>query len=314
MAVDIAHAAAGRILCVGALTMDTIYRMHRLPDGPGKFLPIEAMEIAEGMAASAACSVARLGGKVALWGSVGDDAVGARGIAAMEAEGVDCSLIRPVPGIPSAISAVLVDDGGERIIVPFYHPRLWDNPQPPGEIFAATLVDVRWPQAAALALQLARGAGRPGIFDADVGPPETLHRLAPLASHIVASKPGGQLLTGEDEAEAAVEALAARYEAMVVVTAGGEGAWWREPGGTIRHTRAPKVDVVDTTAAGDVFHGAFALGLSEGMSGEALIRFASAAAAVKCTRFGGRLGAPGRAETEALLDSAYQGQPSPDSR
>ena len=53
---------APRILCVGALTMDTIFRMNRLPTQPGKYLPIDAMEIAEGMASSAATSIARLGG------------------------------------------------------------------------------------------------------------------------------------------------------------------------------------------------------------------------------------------------------------
>jgi sulfofructose kinase len=297
--------ASDRILCVGALTMDTIFRMQHLPDGPGKFLPIDVVEIAEGMAASAACSVARLGGKVALWSSVGDDAVGARGIAAMEAEGVDCELIRPVPGIPSAISTVLVDEAGERMIVPFYHRQLWESPVPATEIFAATLVDIRWPEAAELALVAARNAGRPGILDADVGAVETLRALAPHASHIIASRPGAALLTGMDDPEAGAALLAAWYDAMVVVTAGEAGSYWVEPGGAIQHTPAPKVVAVDTTAAGDVFHGAFTLGLTEGMAGAALVQFASAAAAVKCTRFGGRLGAPDRSETEALMRATY---------
>ena len=71
----------------------------------------------------------------------------------------------------------------------------------------------------------------------------------------------------------------------------------------MRHTPAPVVEVVDTLAAGDVFHGAFAYGLVEGWAHEAIIRFASAAAAIKCTRFGGRLGAPTRAEVEGFLAS-----------
>ena len=81
--------ASGSILCVGALSMDAIFRMDRLPAGPGKFLPIEAFEIAEGMASSAACSIARLGGRPLLWSAVGEDANGARAIAAMEAEGCE---------------------------------------------------------------------------------------------------------------------------------------------------------------------------------------------------------------------------------
>ena len=304
--------AAGprRILCVGALTMDTIFRMNRLPSRPGKYLPIDAMEIAEGMASSAATSSARLGGDVALWGSLGDDAVGDRARASIAAEGVDCGPVRRVAGVPSGIAAVLVDGDGERIIVPYYHPNLWRDPVLPAGFaegaFAAVMVDVRWPEAAAMALRAARQAGAFGIFDADVASTEVLEMLAPLASHIVASSPGAALLSGVDLPDVAAGSMARRFSAMVVVTAGERGCFWVERGGSgVRHTAAPMVDAVDTTAAGDVFHGAFALGLIEGLTGEALVRFASSAAAVKCTRFGGRLGAPTRAETEAMLARSY---------
>ncbi|HHY49623.1 MAG TPA: sugar kinase, partial [Alphaproteobacteria bacterium] len=73
------------------------------------------------------------------------------------------------------------------------------------------------------------------------------------------------------------------------------------PAGAVRHVPALPVEAVDTLAAGDVFHGAFAVGLLEGWPPARIIRFASAAAAIKCTRFGGRLGAPTRAEVEARL-------------
>ena len=71
--------------------------------------------------------------------------------------------------------------------------------------------------------------------------------------------------------------------------------------GTIAHLPAFAVEAVDTLGAGDVWHGAFALGLAEGQGERAAIRFASAAAAIKCTRFGGRAGAPQRTEIEAFL-------------
>ena len=83
---------------------------------------------------------------------------------------------------------------------------------------------------------------------------------------------------------------------FVAVTAGAYGTYWA--GG---HRPAFEVEAVDTLAAGDVFHGAFAFGLAEGWQIPAAIRFAAAAAAIKCTRFGGRLGAPTRAEVEAFL-------------
>jgi sulfofructose kinase len=73
----------------------------------------------------------------------------------------------------------------------------------------------------------------------------------------------------------------------------------------VRHVEAPRVKAVDTLAAGDVFHGAFAVGLAEAMSVEEALRFASATAALKCLRFGGRLGAPDRAETLAMMAAQW---------
>ncbi|HEV7283484.1 MAG TPA: sugar kinase, partial [Kaistia sp.] len=69
-------ASVPRILSVGALTQDTIYRLEELPRGPGKFIPIEAVQNAAGMASSAATAAKRQGADVALWASVGDDSLG----------------------------------------------------------------------------------------------------------------------------------------------------------------------------------------------------------------------------------------------
>ena len=78
-------------------------------------------------------------------------------------------------------------------------------------------------------------------------------------------------------------------------------AWERDDVRRVAGAHVFDVDAVDTNAAGDVFHGAFAVGLAESMPFADIIRFASAAAAIKCTRYGGRLGAPYRAEVEAFL-------------
>ncbi len=92
------------------------------------------------------------------------------------------------------------------------------------------------------------------------------------------------------------------YRAAIAVTDGENGVVWRNAGDeTDSFTPAFKVDAVDTNAAGDVFHGAFAVGLAEKMPLGETMRFASAAAAIKCTRYGGRSGAPTRAEVDAFL-------------
>ena len=93
-----------KILCVGALTMDTIFRLEALPRGPGKFIPLDAVEVAEGMAAAQAATIARLGGQAALWASAGDDAIGDRLVQQISAEGVDCARVRRVTGARSGFS------------------------------------------------------------------------------------------------------------------------------------------------------------------------------------------------------------------
>ncbi|CDX38305.1 PfkB domain-containing protein [Mesorhizobium sp. ORS 3359] len=296
-----------RLLSVGAFTLDTILRVETLPAHQGKFIASDGVQIASGMATSAACAAHRLGAEVSLWASAGDDPVGDQLIADIEAEGIDCSLIRRVPGARSALAAIVVDAHGERIIVPFYDKKAQAGPEalPLADLsgFDAVLVDVRWPGAAALALSAARSIGRPAILDADTAPVEVLERLLPLASHIVASEPAARIVCGHAlDPESACADLASRTDAFVAVTGGAAGTWWHDRAtGRVRHVEAPKVKAVDTLAAGDVFHGAFAVGLAEAMPMEEALRFASAAAALKCLRFGGRLGAPDRAETLAMM-------------
>ena len=298
-----------RVLCVGALTMDTIFRLHTLPPGPGKFIPVEAVEIAAGMASSAAVSVARLGGDVSLFASTGQDEIGRRAVAELTAERVDCTHVRTIAGARSAFSSIFVDAVGERMVVPFYDPALLSSPgviPPVAEgAFDVVMTDVRWPLAAVKVLKAAQEAGVHGVLDADTATPETLEILMSLASHIVASEPAAALVTGEIDPERATVALAALYGrngAFVAVTAGDKGSfWYDELGSQVRHMPAFKVNAVDTLAAGDVFHGTFAWALARGYPTYQIMRFASAAAAIKCSRFGGRSGAPTKAELDILL-------------
>ncbi|MER9460655.1 sugar kinase [Mesorhizobium sp. M0387] len=300
-----------KLLSVGALTLDTILRVETLPTHQGKFIASDGIQIASGMATSAACAARRLDAEVFLWASAGDDAVGDQLLAGIEAEGVDCGFVRRVEGARSALAAILVDAHGERIIVPFYDPKAQAAPEalPVADLsgFDAVLVDVRWPGAAALALTAARDAGCPAILDADTAPLEVLERLLPLASHIVASETAARIICDHAlDPETACADLASRTDAFVAVTGGAAGSWWHDrSAGCVRHIAAPKIKAVDTLAAGDVFHGAFAVALAETMPIEQALRFASAAAALKCQRFGGRLGAPNRDEAMAMVAATW---------
>jgi sulfofructose kinase len=289
---------SGVILTVGALALDTIFQVDHLPTKPGKYLPLETIRIAQGMATAQAATIAKLGGRARLWASVGDDTTGDRIVGDLARTGIDLNSLRRVPGAESGFSSIFSDRTGNSIIVPHYDPAIRSRPDtlPDFSDVSVISVDVRWPDAAEIALHAARDMGVPGILDVEAAAEDVLDRLLPVASHIIASEGGAFALTGElDPAKSAVILSKGRAE-FAAVTAGAHGTFWA--GG---HQPAFPVNVVDTLAAGDVFHGAFAFGLAEGWDIAATVRFASAAAAIKCTRFGGRLGAPTRAEVEAFL-------------
>ena len=293
-----------RILCLGMSALDAIYRVPAIPQTPTKVLATDFLEAGGGMAANASVGVARLGGQAHYWGRLGDDSLGDRILADLAREGVDVASVRRLPGRTSPSAAILIDVAGERLVCAYNDPKLDTDPGwlPLNRIaeFAAVLVDVRWPQGAAAVLDAARAAGRPAVLDGDVGPAEALADLTRRASFAAFSEPGLARLAGEGSVGLALRHAAAGTTAGVGVTLGPDGFLWLEDGREHR-VPAPEVHAVDTLAAGDVWHGAFTLQLGEGRAVAEAARFANAAAALKCTRFGGRAGAPARAEVEALL-------------
>jgi len=113
-----------------------------------------------------------------------------------------------------------------------------------------------------------------------------------------------------DDGEA-LKRIARLTPSFLAGTQGAQGTLWLDEQQNLQQTPAFPVHTVDTLGAGDVFHGAFALAITEQQDLRQALRFASAAAALKCTRFGGAFAAPQRIEVEELLE---QGQPADDAR
>ncbi len=290
------------VVCLGIAVQDLILSVDALPTGAGK-VRARAMTVeGGGMAASAAAAIARLGGSAELWSRLGDDEVGDAIVRELEEHGVDAGRCARLADRTSPVSAVLVDADGERLIVNHTDPEMPDDPGwLPLERLAhaqAALVDTRWSNGALAVLEAARSRGLPAVLDADTAPEDP--RLVEAASHAVFSEPALRAFTGCADPAAGLASLAAAPGSVVAVTCGGDGVHWRGEGGAY-HLGAFDVEVVDTLGAGDVFHGALALALAERMPLEQAMRFAGAAAALKCTRFGGRAGTPRREEVEALL-------------
>jgi sulfofructose kinase len=295
-----------RVLCVGIVVADLVFTFDELPRTPGKHLARGLRMVAGGMAANAAAAAARLGADAALMSRVGDDPNGTFLLGELAALGVDTNSVERAEGVPTSVSAVAVGEAGERLLLNYQDQHLLlEAPSPPAAAFGrfdATLVDTRWPAAGVEALRLARVLGVPGIADIDHALPDRwlVPNLA-LASHVVFSRDGLGRALGVDALERGMAEAARLSPGRIAVTLGGEGVVWLDEGAA-RRLPAFAVRAVDTLGAGDAFHGALAVALAEGRAWPEALRFAAAAAAIKCSRPSGRDAFPVRAEVERMLE------------
>jgi sulfofructose kinase len=294
------------VLCVGHAVQDFVFTLAALPRAAEKFQATHFASVGGGPAATAAVAIARLGGRALLAARVGDDVLAEEIVGELEASGVDCAAVRRLPGCSSSLSAVLVDASGERMIVNYLDRAMptaadW-LPAPRAVGAAAVLADTRWPEGATQALAAARAAGIPGVLDADNPVPRS-GSLLTEATHVAFSAEALADYAGEADPVRGLRSVAPRLPGWCCVTAGAAGVYALERN-RLTHFPGHAVRVVDTLGAGDVWHGAFALGLAEGMVEADAVGFASAAAAVKVQRPGGRAGAPAREEVEDFVRSA----------
>jgi sulfofructose kinase len=296
-----------KVICVGHSALDRVFTVEAWPQASAKVRAHGFVEVGGGMAANAAVAVARLGGAAHFWGPAGADSVAEVMSVQLQAAGVDVRGLRRFAGLYSSTSAILIDARGERLIVSYRGTALeapadWLQLDQIGSA-GALLADVRWPQGAVAALRAARRAGIPSVIDADTAEPATLRALAGEAEYAVFSEHGLACFAGSGDIEGGLRRALALGARLAAVTQGERGVFWIEAGEPegLRHVPAFAVSVVDTLAAGDVFHGAFALELARGKASAEALRYASAAAAIKCTRPGGRSGSPSRDEVERFL-------------
>jgi len=257
-----------------------------------------------GPAANAAVALARLGARAAWIGAVGDDGLGRSQLDELVREGVDVSGAVAVPGVPSFVSFILVEEaGGARTIfsAPEDRPVLPPDTGLPDPTPHLLLLD-GWAGPAGVTLaRAARERGVPVLLDAGTFSPEVV-RLLPFTEVAIVSTPFAEGIAGGDDPERALERIAEHGPRLVAVTrgAGGVSAGVRGVAGSFALPAFP-VETVDTTGAGDAFHAGAAWGLLRGESWEESLRTASAVAALKCGVLGARAGLPDAAALEALL-------------
>lgn len=293
------------IACLGITVLDRIFRVPQLPHHGGKYIASDYFEVGGGPAATAAVAIKKLGYDVEFIGRVGSDSVAETMTEELTAWGVQLSYLHAINDAKSSFSAVLVDDEGERMIINYQDGTLSRDVAWLETIdfskFNALLCDVRWFEGARYALSQAKQHGVASVLDADLTA-EPIDELVALADHCVFSEPGLEKLTGCANPIEGLRIAQKLTSGKVYVTVGSDGCYWLE-NDEVQHLPGFKVDVVDTTGAGDVFHGAFTAAIAQHASAHEAVRFSSAVAALKCTKPGGRAGIPTAQHVDAFLSS-----------
>ncbi|MGR3806317.1 sugar kinase [Pasteurella testudinis] len=293
-----------KLACVGIAVQDRIYYLDKMPhSGGGKFVANNYKEVGGGPAATAAVTIAKLGAEVDFIGRLGDDNIGSAIISELNSYQVDTSKIKVYEAAKSSQSAIFVDNNGERVIVNYPSPDLLNCTDWLEEIdftqYDLVLCDVRWHEGAEYCLRKAKNLGIPTVLDADITP-QSIVSLVKLAEHAVFSAPGLEKMTNEKDMNRALTMAKKICAGTVYVTKGSEGCDWIKDNSQTSF-KGFKVEVVDTTGAGDVFHGAFAFAIANNYSIDKAIIFANAVAALKCTAEGGRDGIPDLRQVEKFM-------------
>lgn len=300
------HDAPFDVIGLGGVCWDILATVPRYPELDEKMEMQEFTQQGGGQAATAIVAVARLGGTAAICGRISDDEFGAKNLAEFRREGVHTDMLQIVPGHTSHFAFCVAELGaGHRTI-------FWKH----GTVAKLTaedidreavlrckclLLDAHHSAASIGAARWARDAGVPTVLDMERPHPDS-QALLETCDYPILPACYATLLTGLADPVDAGWKLHRDLGRLVIVTLGVRGACAFADGELLQVPAFEVSPVVDTTGAGDVYHGAFAYGLTLGYALEENMRFAAAVAALKCRALGGRTGIPSFAEAREFMD------------
>lgn len=295
-----------RITVVGSVNMDLVFRTPRMPAVGETLLGHEFRQIPGGKGANQAVAAARQGADVSFIGAVGDDGFGDFSQQCLAKEGININHLARVAGVATGVAGILVEDNGSNSIVLAAGANATLNVN---QIEAATsaigaaqllLCQLETPIATVTsAIAIAHAQGVKVVLN-----PAPAQQLAPallkqvdylIVNETEASQLSGISVTSQANAQQASERLLDLGVGTVLLTMGGDGALITQTGSS-EFIPAIKVDVVDTTAAGDTFVGAFAVGIANGLSVSDASREAQYTAALTVTKLGAQTSIPHRHE------------------
>jgi ribokinase len=289
------------VIGLGQACIDYLGRISSFPEEDGK---VELMDLhmqCGGPASTALVTLSRLGIRTSFLGSISDDAFGLEIVKRLKEEEVDHTFLKTTPGYTSQFAFIAINkDDGKRTVfwtrgsVPHLKSTDVDLSSFPGARILHT--DGLMVEASIEAARQAKEMGFTVVMDAGTLR-EGYRELVSMVDVLIASERFGSALVGTDKpVDKALEALSQWGPKEVVITLGPKGSiGWS--GGERASQKAFPIDAVDTTGAGDVYHGAYIYGLLRGWNMAECMRFASAVSALKCMEIGARKGIPTLEET-----------------
>lgn len=294
------------VLGFGAVAVDDLLYVDRFPEPDTKTAVRERHRDGGGLVGTALVAAARLGARTAYGGVLGGDDLSRYTLEQLQREGVDCSPVLQRKGARPFHSVIIVHrPSGRRSILA---TREGVTPFPPCRITEKLVarcrvlfVDHHGVEAACRAAELAHRHGIPVVADIERLDMDGILELIRRVDHLIVGLAVGRLLTGKRSPARIAPALQRLGPTVGTVTDGANGCWYSTGSSAAQHVPAFPVPVVDTTGCGDVFHGAYAACIAAGEPVSTAILVATAAAALKATRPGGRTGIPNRAGVNHFL-------------
>jgi sugar/nucleoside kinase (ribokinase family) len=296
------------ILGLGCVAVDDLFYVPSFPTPDSKVQIGRRERQCGGLTATALVAAARLGSRCAYAGTLGEDDLSQYVVDSLRREDIDVTYVRRCPGARPIYSVVIVETSRQtRTILYDLEGTLGAQEDwPPAEVIRSArilFVDHFGAEGMIRAAKIAREAGIPVVADFEVEDTPRFAELLELAGHLIVSCDFAEKLVGRAKPAVMAVKLCTPGRQAVVVTSGAEGCWFTGVGmqSTALYQPAFRVQAVDTTGCGDVFHGAYASALARGLDLRDRVRLAAAAAALKATRHGGQAGCPTLAEVESFM-------------
>lgn len=290
----------------GAVAVDDLVFLETFPEPDTKTQVVRRSRAPGGLAGTALVAAARLGAHPAYFGVFDDSELSCFSLQEFSKAGVQTHLCSKLPGAGPLYSTIIIDQstGGRTILFSvdkFHLPSIQEIRDEKFIECEMIFIDTFSLSILPLVCQIAERLSIPIIADVEHTDILEYKKEFGLIDYLILNKKLAQKMTGQSHPSAILHALESVKRKVSVITAGPDGCWFKEKDKPIFFLPAFKVETVDTTGCGDVFHGAFAAAILEGTSIVNAIIQASAAAALKATKPGGQTGIPSKKELHDFL-------------